>query len=252
MKAAVITTAGMSSRFNEGIPEEKKELKAVYFEDDYTKTLLYHLLQKCEYADSIILVGGYKIDSLKKYLSLLDKSLREKIVLVENDHFEDLGSGYSLYLGLNAAFKDNAKEILFVEGDLDIDDESFKQVVKADRSVLTYTYEPIYANKAVVLYRNGDDKFKYAFNREHGLLLVKEPFSCILNSGQLWKFTDMKVLKEASRLFYEQSRNDTNLGIIQNYLDEHMEVELIPLKRWTNCNTRADYKKIVSYWEVEG
>ena len=41
MKAAIITVAGISSRFNEGIPEDKKELKAIFTEQTEKETLLY-------------------------------------------------------------------------------------------------------------------------------------------------------------------------------------------------------------------
>ena len=249
MKIAVITIAGKSSRFNEGIPEENKKLKAVYYEDNHKNTLLFHLLLKCNQYDKIILVGGYKIESLEEYLLLLEVELSDKVTVVYNNHYADLGSGYSLYLGLEEAFKYDPSEILFVEGDLDFDDESFKSVVNSTKSVFTYTYEPIYANKAVILYKDDKERYKYAFNGCHGLLSIDSPFSCILNSGQTWKFTEINKLKNANDWFYENARKDTNLSIIQNYLDSGVDVNIIPLERWTNCNTREDYRKIVSYWK---
>ncbi len=251
MKIAIITIAGISSRFNDGIPEENKKLKAVYHEGNDKETLLYHLLLKCAYADKIILVSGYKAEDLKSYRLSLEDELRDKTEIVYNSNFEDLGSGYSLYLGLEEAFKNNPTEILFVEGDLDIDEMSFQRVVEAERSVLTYTFEPIYADKAVVLYKDDKDRYRYAFNSSHGLLEIDSPFSCILNSGQTWKFTDIEKLKQANKDFFEKEKSDTNLRIIQNYLDSGVEAEIIPLNRWTNCNTRNDYKKILSYWEKE-
>ena len=249
MKTAIITVAGISSRFNEGISEEKKRLKAVYYEADYKNTLLYHLLLKCSFADKIILVGGYKIEALTEYVQSLEPEIRDRITVADNERFRDLGSGYSLYLGLEEAFRLGATEIVFIEGDLDFDDESFKTVLGSEKSVLTYTYEPIYANKAVVLYKDAADHYRYAFDSSHGMLTIDSPFSCILNSGKTWKFTDMDRLKDANRSFYENDRADTNLRIIQNYLDAGADVELAVLKRWTNCNTRTDYKKILSYWE---
>lgn len=251
MRAAIITVAGISSRFNEGIPEDKKELKAIYTEQTERETLLYHLLLKCAYADKIVVVGGYKFENLEKYCERLEDGLREKIALVYNEHYEDLGSGYSLYLGLKKAFEFDVEEVLFVEGDLDIDNASFDSVVKSEKSVLTYTYEPIYANKAVVLYKDDKDQYRYAFNSSHGLLTIDSPFSCILNSGQTWKFTEMSAPKKANDVFYAETKDGTNLRIIQNYLDAGTEVRLIPLKRWTNCNTKADFRKIVSYWEED-
>ena len=249
MKTAVITAAGISSRFNVGVPEKDRKLKAIYSESDSKNTLLYHLLQKCIFADWIIIVGGYKFKNLTEYCEGLEQELQKKICLVFNEYYEGLASGYSLYLGLQESFKYGAEEIVFVEGDLDIDHESFKKVIQSEKSVLTYTYEPIYANKAVVLYKDCNNKFCYLFNAEHGLLSIKSPFSCILNSGQFWKFTEMEVLKNANRQFFEDCRDGTNLYIIQKYLDAGVEVELVGLKQWTNCNTKEDYKKIVNRWE---
>ncbi len=251
MKTAIITVAGISSRFNEGIPVDEKELKAIYTAGDGTQTLLYHLLEKCAFADRIVVVGGYKYDRLKRYCGSLRAELKEKITLVRNERFADLGSGYSLYLGLEEAFRSDPGEILFVEGDLDIDAASFAEVVRSPGNVLTYTTEPIFASKAVVLYQDGSGAYRYAFNSSHGLLSIDEPFSCILNSGQVWKFADTDALKRATRKFYLETRDGTNLVIIGNYLDLVGNADLVCLRRWTNCNTREDYRRIITYWEEE-
>lgn len=251
MNIAIITIAGMSSRFNEGIEENRKVLKCLYTEGSKENTLLYHLLLKCAYADRIILVGGYKFGDLCSFYENELSDQFTKVSLVENEYYASLGSGYSLYLGLQEAFKYNPDEILFVEGDLDIDGESFQKVVAAKNSVLTYTFEPIYTNKAVVLYKDERNLFRYAFNSNHGLLRIDDSFSCILNSGQTWKFTKMDSLKQANEEFLRTDKSDTNLRIIQNYLDKGMSIDIIPLRRWTNCNTREDYKKIVFVWEGE-
>ena len=251
MKVAIITVAGISSRFNDGVPEDEKQLKAIYTQGDEKNTLLHHLLSKCAYADKIIVVGGYKYDDLTQYISNLEERIKDKVITVYNEHFSDLSSGYSLYMGLKEVFKYDVEEVLFIEGDLDVDDESFNKVAKSNLNVLTYTNEPIYANKAVVLYKNDKEKYVYAFNSSHGLLTIDSPFSCILNSGQIWKFTDIVKLKNANEMFYEKAKDDTNLRIIQNYLDMDVDVELIGFNRWTNCNTKNDYKTIVSYWEEE-
>ena len=208
MKIAIITIAGISSRFNEGIEESKKVLKCLYTENGREETLLYHLMKKCSYADHIILVGGYKFEDL---VSFYKNELVEEfpnVTLIRNEHYSDLGSGYSLYLGIQAAFKHNPSEILFVEGDLDIDNASFARVVDSNKSVLTYTYEPIYANKAVVLYKDDKDQYRYAFNSSHGLLNIDSAFSCILNSGQTWKFTEVEKLNIANENIYLTSSSE--------------------------------------------
>ncbi|WP_458456554.1 DUF6564 domain-containing protein [Methanobrevibacter sp.] len=255
MKIVIITVAGVSSRFNKDVPEEDKILKCLYYEENPTDTLIYHMLEKSSFADKIIIVGGYKYDDLAEYIKdYIPKELQDKILTVYNDHFSDLSSGYSLYLGIKEVLDnfEDIDEILFVEGDLDIDDESFTKVIESDKDVLTFNYEPIYSNKAVVLYQNGNDEYHYLFNSDHGLLSLEESFKAIFNSGQTWKFRDMELLKVANDNFYENLIDDTNLGIIQKYFDlveDASEIEIIGLKHWVNCNTRQDYKLIKNYWE---
>lgn len=254
MKIVIITVAGVSSRFNKDIPEDEKLLKCLYFEEDPKDTLIYQMLKKSSYADKIVIVGGFKYADLEAYIEEnLSQDLKDKVVLVYNDHYSDLSSGYSLYLGIDCALEnfDDIDEILFVEGDLDIDDESFNKVVESSKNVLTFNHEPIYSNKAVVLYQNENDEYCYLFNSDHGLLSMDEPFKAIFNSGQTWKFNDMELLKMANDNFKENLIEDTNLGIIQKYFDlveDTDDIEIIGLNRWVNCNTRDDYKLIKNYW----
>lgn len=265
MKVAIIAAAGISARFNKDISETEKKLKVIFYDDNPRETLLYNLVDKCSYADRIVIVGGYKFEELNDYLNddgIISPDIRNKITLVKNIHYEDLASGYSFYLGLCEAYglqkTDNKncifgvpEEILFVEGDLDVDGYSFEKIKESKLSVLSYNHESIYANKAVVLYRNEEGRYKYAFNSSHGLLRIEEAFSVILNSGQIWKFKECEALKKATILFGEGNKDGTNLEIIQNYLDrvDYNEIELLPIERWTNCNTREDYRMIKKYWE---
>ena len=245
----IITVAGISSRFNKN--HEDNHLKAIYFEEDILDTLLYKLLKKFSAADRIIIVGGYKYAELKNYLrNNICASLSKKIVTVYNEFFQTYSSGYSLYVGLNQAFEEDAQTIVFAEGDLDVDTESVVKVISSTKNVITYTSCPIYSDKSVVLYQNSADKYKYIFNYEHGLLRIEEPFKCIFNSGQIWKFNDIEKLKIANKKFYEEDREDTNLGIIQRYFDvvPIAEIELIHIAHWLNCNTRDDYKLAKNFW----
>jgi len=213
------------------------------------------MLEKVSYADGIVIVGGYKYGDLVEYISTqIPQKLREKISTVYNDHYSDLSSGYSLYLGIKESLENfvDIDEILFVEGDLDIDSESFDNVVKSSKNVLTFNHEPIYSNKAVVLYQNENDEYHYLFNSDHGLLSLDESFKAIFNSGQTWKFKDMNLLRIANDNFYENIIEDTNLGIIQKYFDlleDNQGIDIIGLNHWVNCNTREDYKLIRDYWE---
>lgn len=252
MRIAIITIAGISSRFNQGIADSDKALKCIYSEEGKEETLLYHLMKKCAFADWIILVGGYKYDELCTFYENELTQEFPKVRLVKNNCFTELGSGYSLYLGIKAALEYSPDDILFVEGDLDIDEESFYRVIDSRKSVLTYTYEPIYASKSVVLYKNCADQYIYNYNSSHGLLKIDEAFSCILNSGQTWKFIDINALNKAIDDFLMNEKVGTNLYIIQKYIDytDAESIELIPFKRWINCNTREDYKTIRNTWKV--
>ena len=222
LKIAIITVAGISSRFNKDIPENDKVLKCLYWEDDPKYTLLNQLIEKVSDYDKIIIVGGFRFSDLVTYISQnFSQNLNDKIIIFENDHYDDFKSGYSLYIGINEALInfENIDEILFVEGDLDIDNESFSNVVNSNKNVLTFNHEPIYSNKAVVLYKNDNDEYNYLFNSDHGNLTIAEPFKAIFNSGQVWKFQDMGLLKIANDNFKENLIEDTNLGIIQKYFD---------------------------------
>ncbi|WP_407424368.1 DUF6564 domain-containing protein [Methanobrevibacter sp.] len=253
MKIVIITVAGISSRFNKDVPNDEMVLKCLYYEENPEDTLIYRMLEKVKYADEIIVVGGFKFDDLIDYIGEhVPSDIRDKCNLVYNDHFDDLSSGYSLYLGIKESFNisEDISEILFVEGDLDVDGESFGKVINSKNSVLTTNPEPIYSNKAVVLYQNENDDFVYAFNSDHGLLSINEPFKAIFNSGQIWKFNDMGALKIANDNFKEYLIADTNLGIIQKYFDliENDKIEVFGFNHWVNCNTRKDYKIIKEYW----
>lgn len=252
MKYAVITVAGQSTRFNEG--ERDKRLKAIYFEDEPKDTLLWRLVQKTEHwADCIILVGGYQYEALTDYAGRYLPGQKEKIRFVRNVEYGTLQSGYSLYLGLQEAFRGkDASEILFLEGDLGVDAPSLQRVMDAGHSVLTVNREPIHADRAVVLYQDGNGRYHYVFNAEHGLLRIDEPFSAVFHSGQVWKFDDVKLLEECCGAFADTDRSGTNLEIIQSYLDGlgGRKVEMIIFERWLNCNTRADYRRAVHHWRA--
>lgn len=255
MKVAIITVAGISKRFNDGVVEEnKKVLKAIYSEGNSSQTLLFHLIDKCNYADKIILVGGYKFETLNNFIQTeINNEIRDKITVVYNKYYKELSSGYSLYLGLKEAFQYDLNEVLFVEGDIDIDIASFKAVVEAESSVLTYNREPICSEKSVILYRNKLGQYQYVFNISHGLIKIDDFFSEIYNSGQLWKFKQMNELKEASDVFFKTNRGETNLKIIQEYINRvsQDELSIIQLQRWINCNTKNDYKIVKEKWEEE-
>ena len=71
--------------------------------------------------------------------------------------------------------------------------------------------------------------------------------------SRTWKFTDMVAMRRANTDFGELEKDGTNLRIIQRYIEAIPvnEIELIKLERWTNCNTKEDYRRIAHYWRNE-
>jgi len=258
MQIAIITVAGISSRFNQGIEECGKKLKAIYYEEDPSHTLLFHMIKKCSFADKIIIVGGYKYEDLCSYIEkYIPESVRSRIITVFNDHYSDLPTGYSLYCGIAEAmkYKDaGIKGIVFAEGDLDVDDEGFGAVAGSEKTVFTYNHDVIRSNKAVVLYQNADGEYRYAFNSNHGLLKLEEAFSCIYNSGQIWRFHDVGKLQSAVEKYLKNDvETGTNLRIIEYYAEglDPNDVSIIGFNRWVNCNTREDFGDILKGWLSE-
>ena len=254
MKAAIITIAGISSRFNQGISPEEHILKAIYYEGNERDTLLYHMLERLYDADRIVLVAGYKKEDLQEYIDkVLPLEMQKKIIVVVNDHYEDWSSGYSLFIGINETLKYSPDSIIFAEGDLDVDNETFDHVNNCEKSVITCNHDVIYSKKAVIGYRNVEGKYRYAFSTSHGSVSVDEPFTMLFNSGQIWKFTDMKLLRESNDNFDKVKETGTNLVIVGDYFskEEPDNIGFIDFKQWVNCNTREDYRSILAGWETE-
>lgn len=253
MKTAIITIAGLSSRFNQGLASNEHKLKAIYHEGNERDTLLYHMLERLDDAGLIILVAGYKAKDLLDYTAnVLPHEMQKRVLVVINEHFEDWSSGYSLFIGINEALKYGPDSILFAEGDLDVDDETFSAINYSEKSVITCNHDIIHSNKAVIGYRDERGYYNYAFNASHGLVSIDGPFSMLFNSGQIWKFTNMKLLKEVNDKFEKTKKTGTNLVIVADYFAKEVpeKIEFVDFKRWVNCNTREDYRKILAGWEA--
>ena len=94
-------------------------------------------------------------------------------------------------------------------------------------------------------YINAEGKIKYAFSVLHGLLQIKEAFSVILNSGQIWKFADWSIVKNVVNTMTKEEWQGTNLVFVEKYFSNISEDkrEIIAIREWENCNTRNDYLK---------
>ena len=247
MRVFLTTVAGSATRFSESIG--KPTVKCIYNREDPAKTLLNHMLTQASDYDLFVVVGGFLINELEDYINTnLPSEFSEKVLLVNNEQYAEYGSGWSLYLGLDAALKIYGKditEVLFAEGDLFVDDESFSSVAGSKNSVITINSEAIKANKAVALYYDLQNVPHYIYDTAHGQLKIDEPFTAIYNSGQIWKFTDIALLMELVLNGDSERFTGTNLVLINEYFQKLAKngetIDIISMKTSINCNTVNDF-----------
>lgn len=241
--AAIITVAGTSTRFRKSIGKDC--LKCIYSEKDEQDTLLMRQLSMCKTFDEVIIVGGYKFSELEAFVNKYLNEYPVKITLVENEHYEDYGSGYSLILGIQESEKLKVERIVFLEGDLFFDSNSFKKIVETNNNIVTVNSDPIEAKKAVAFYINEDGKINYIYDTAHSALSINEPFLGIYNSGQVWKFSDAAKLYKLISELTQNEIEGTNLVLVQKYFGSlnQNEYKVIRFNDWINCNTVEDYRK---------
>lgn len=247
MRIFLTTVAGSATRFSESVG--KPTVKCIYNREDPKKTLLNHMLTQAKDYDVFVVVGGFLISELEDYINnVLSDEFREKVLLVDNKFYKEYGSGWSLYLGIKAVidkYGTDFDELLFAEGDLFVDDESFKSVSDSSDSVITVNSEAIRAKKAVALYYDLNGVPHYIYDTSHGQLAIDEPFTAIYNSGQIWKFTDSELLSRVMDQIPEEGHQGTNLVLINEYFQtlakNGKNINVIPMKTWINCNTINDF-----------
>ncbi len=244
MKILLITVAGLSSRFSESVGREC--LKCIYYENSIEDSLLYQLLHMSDAFDKYILVGGFRYEELQASIQRDFEELQDKIILVENTKYREYGSGYSLYLGLEAAQKLPCQGLVFAEGDLYLDKESFERILASDKNVITYNRDPIWANKAVAFYFDRQRQVHYIYDTSHNTLEIQEPFLGIFNSGQVWKFKEADRVRNVMASMNEINWQGTNLVFVQRYFEQlsEQDYEMIGFEKWINCNTVLDFRKI--------
>ena len=241
MKTLLLTVAGTSSRFSKSIGRDC--LKCIYNENGAEESLLYRAVYKQPF-DRYIIVGGYRFGELKEFVGKYFKDICDKIVLIENAHFADYGSGYSLYLGLKYAVETGFDQLVFAEGDLWVDDESFNKISVCATDAVTFNRDTIFANKAVIFYYDTTNVIHYVYDTSHGALTIDRPFLSVYNSGQIWKFTSHERLSQTFCELKDEEWQTTNLVFLQRYFQSTKGYAVIGIEKWLNCNTVEDFYKI--------
>ena len=248
MKALIITAAGMSSRFSKSVGAPT--LKAIYHEGDASKTIIYRLVDlMADSFDLILLVSGYQADAMHDYLvENIEPLVLEKIIEIRNPHFEDRGSGWSLYLALEQLIGRDVDYVLFSEGDLVLDAPTLDRLCACEEDVITVSPDPVEASKSVALYFDLEQHPHYLYDTSHGALRVDEPFTAIYSSGQVWGFADVPKLLEMTRAMTEEQHSKTNLMVVNGYFEacpaDSLRIE--KFSTWINCNTVQDYRRAFS------
>lgn len=244
MKILIITVAGESTRFGKSIGKDC--LKCLYFKNSYKESLLYKTIFRDESFDKYVIVGGYRFNDLLSFADKYLSAVKDKLVILENKRYHDYGSGYSLYFGVKYAVESGFDNLVFAEGDLWVDKESFLNVSGAASDFITFNRESIDAQKSVVFYYDTDNTVHYLYDTSHNNLEIKEPFVSVYNSGQIWGFADYNAVKRVFDGMPIDGWYGTNLVFIQNYFGNRNKNSymLAELKEWYNCNTVADYNKI--------
>lgn len=251
MKIMIITVAGVASRFSRSIG--KPCLKCLYHTTDMKESLLYHMMHQNREIDKYVIVGGFKYNELKEAIDLYFGEFQERIILIKNERYEEYGSGYSLYLGLEAVKEMDFEELVFAEGDLWVDDESFRRIWGTRGNVITYNHEAILADRSVAFYYDSQYGIHYIFDTSHSMLEIGEPFLGIFNSGQIWKFVNRPRVLDVMSCLDREEWEKTNLGFIQEYFGalQRGEYITIDLQTWINCNTVEDFEYIKN-WKRQG
>lgn len=244
MRIMIITVAGVASRFSRSVG--RPCLKCLYYKNDIKESLLYHLLSQNPEIDRYVIVGGFRFEELQDAIEQSFGVFRDRITLIKNEHYETYGSGYSLYLGLEAVRDTAYEELLFAEGDLWVDDESFLRIWQTAGNVITCNREAILAEKSVAFYYDGQYRIHYIYDTAHAMLEIGEPFLGIFNSGQIWKFSQRERVLEAMQALSAEAWRQTNLCFIQQYFGglNREAYQVVALDTWINCNTVSDFERI--------
>ena len=250
--ALIITVAGKSLRFRESLGDDI--LKCLYRHQN-EESILFRLIKfgiRMKF-QKIIIVGGYLYHDIEFFIKN-NKFDNDQISLIYNDKFDIWGSNYSLFLGLLEALKDKYLEkVVFSEGDLIFDYYSFEQICTSSIDVLTVNNDIIQADKSVIMYLDINKQIKYYYDPTHLCIRIRDEFLEIYNSGQVWRFADIKLLKKIMINQTDSTLNNTNLVIIQQYFEhrQRIEYEIIKFKFWFNCNTIYDYLSSMKYVQKE-
>lgn len=222
-------------------------LKAIYNKSNPYKTILYSLFKLFKFSDfsKIIIVGGYFFEDLKQYV-IQYLPYKKKIELIYNPFFVEYGTAYSFECGIRALQAMDYDEIILMEGDLVLDRQTFQRIVNCKTNVITSNKSVITANQSVVFYISDRNEIRFLYDPQHRSISINTNFIVLGNSGQVWKFRDVKSLIECFSII-NCKEAVTNLKIIEKYYDitDKFNYQIIPFNTWHNCNTVDDFRKSI-------
>ncbi len=249
-KKAIITAAGMATRFAASVGREVHKL---LYRESAAPCLLERQLTLLAAAGftSVTVVGGYRFDEMRAFINSGSPNWDADMVhLVHNRHFLDYGCAYSFITGIQTVDGDE-EQIVLLEGDLAFDAETFLSI-SSGGDVISFSPDPIRADRSVALGIDGRNRVFYAFDGCHRSLTVPDGFTFLANSGQVWGLADADLLLRLAWEYPSDRYRGSGLDLVSEYYNRRDggQVRLAGFRRWLNCNTVEEYRKIVSWEEA--
>lgn len=245
-QALLITSAGLSSRFSKSVGHDV--LKITYHEGNPQQSLLGFQLDMARQLGMapVILVVGYRSEEVRSFVSTYYADY--DITIVENERYHDWGTCYSFALGVEKARQMRVEDLIYMEGDLVIDQYSMQRLASTVKDVISTNSELITGSTSVACYVGKDGLLHYIYDTQHEALYIPEPFAILGNSGQVWKFSTANTLFDIVASLDEKELSGTNLIPIERYFQQVgiEEVTWLRFTDWVNCNEVEDYRNALA------
>lgn len=247
-KFLLITCAGQATRFKKSGGNTHKSIFSI--DGDILKSPLGIMCQYAKFVERTpVIVTGFMANEIDDALLELSSKLGIRICSTYNEHYLDLGSNESLICGLQFILQNydyDDYDIIFAEGDLMVDFDTFREIANSQNCVITTNGNSVIdMTKAVVVYQNNRNVYKWAYDSVHNSVSIEDA-RWLAESGQIWKFkiSDYDLFNIFDGLIAKDHK-DTNLNMIYKIfatLSEFSDIDIKTFKQWFNVNTVNDYK----------
>lgn len=254
MKDVIITLAGASSRFSKSVG--KPAHKSIYCINN--KCLLFKMLDQLERSQNVknvVIVTGYQDNDITLMIDAwkYGNFRSMNIFIVHNQYWKETGSNESMLRGLLhwTMLENKSESVVCIEGDLSVSnlEDLLNAKVPTISRVTSNAQSILDASRDVLCCIFPDGRVEWVYDREHKAFPIREQYTKIFASGQMWEFnTNSKRFIEEMKHLADYIKdldicNQTNLDIISRLT---FDPEIFVLKDWVNCNTIDDLTKALT------